>query len=81
MTELYMALPPEVYLANIAFNEDRTLNISGTADTMSRVFSLVTDMENNKFFSNVKVDSTRSRRVEGNEVADFGLTLTIEEVF
>ncbi|HNX91791.1 MAG TPA: PilN domain-containing protein, partial [Candidatus Omnitrophota bacterium] len=79
LTELFNALPPEVYLNSLGYRDDRTLSFAGTTDNMSRVFSLVTDLENNKYFSNVKVDSTRTRRVDDKEVADFGLTITVED--
>ncbi|MFH1768839.1 MAG: PilN domain-containing protein, partial [Candidatus Omnitrophota bacterium] len=61
--------------------QDDTIILTGTADTMSRVFSLVTALENNKIFKNVKVDFTKSRVVKKEEVADFGLTLVLETQF
>jgi Tfp pilus assembly protein PilN len=79
LTELYNALPPAIYLNSMNLKEDRTMSFTGTADTMSSVFSLVTSLENNPYFSGVKVESTRSRRVENKEVADFSLTLTLEK--
>jgi len=79
LTELFNALPGEVFLNSLNLKDDDTLTFTATTDNMSRVFSLVTDLENNDFFSNVKVDSTRSRRVDEKEVADFGLTLAIEK--
>ena len=78
VTELFNALPLEVYLNGVILRDDKTVSFTGTTDNMSRVFSLVTSLENNKLFSNVKVDSTRSRRVNEKEVSDFGLTLSIE---
>ncbi|MBF0253424.1 MAG: pilus assembly protein PilM [Candidatus Omnitrophica bacterium] len=79
LKELVDALPGEVYLNNVNYDGEQIMSFTATTDNMSRVFSLVTDLENNKYFSNVKVDSTRSRRVENKEVTDFGLTLSIEE--
>lgn len=79
LTELYNAIPNEVYLSSISFKDDATLTFTGTTDSMSRVFSLVTDLENNTLFKNVKVDFTKTRTVKGKEVADFGLTLSLEE--
>ncbi|MBF0216778.1 MAG: pilus assembly protein PilM [Candidatus Omnitrophica bacterium] len=77
LTELFNAIPKEVFMNNVSFGEDSTLVFSGTADSMSRVFTLVTDLENHPRFSNVKVDSTRTRRVEDKELADFNLTLSV----
>ncbi len=81
VTELFQAIPREIYLSSLSFKQDGSLTFTGTADSMSRVFSLVTDLENNTFFKNVKVDFTKSRIVSGKEVADFGLTLTIEGIW
>jgi Tfp pilus assembly protein PilN len=77
LTELFNAIPKEVFMNNISVGEDGALVFSGTADSMSRAFSLVTELENHPSFSNVKVDSTRTRRVEDKELADFNLTLSV----
>ncbi|MBF0493828.1 MAG: pilus assembly protein PilM [Candidatus Omnitrophica bacterium] len=79
LTELVKAIPPEVFFNSVSYKDDRTMVFTGTADSMSRVFSLVTDLENNSNFCNVKVESTKSRRAGESEVADFGLTLALEE--
>ncbi|MDD4957073.1 MAG: pilus assembly protein PilM [Candidatus Omnitrophica bacterium] len=79
LCELINSLPKEIFLNSIGFREDGTVIFTGTAESMSQVFSLVTELENNKHFSNVKVDFTKSRRQKEQEVADFGLTLTIEQ--
>lgn len=79
LSELFDSMPKEVYLSSFVFKKGDTLTFTGTADSMSRVFSLVTELENNSFFKNVKVDFTKSRRQEDKELADFGLTLLLEE--
>ena len=78
MSELFNSMPDEVYLSSIDFKNSDTFTFTGTADSMSRVFSLVTSLEGNQFFKNVKVDFTKSRRQKNQEVADFGLTLLLE---
>lgn len=78
MAVLFKAIPPEVFLTSIDFKEGDIFTFTGTADSMSRVFSLVTELENSVMFKDVKVDFTRSRSQRGSEVADFGLTLTFE---
>jgi len=78
MSELFNAMPDEVYLSSIDFKNSDTFIFTGTADSMSRVFSLVTELEGNQSFKNVKVDFTKSRRQKNQEVADFGLTLLLE---
>jgi len=81
LAELLSATPKEILLSSVSFQDDATLIFTGTANSMSQVFSFVTDLENNKYFKNVKVDFTKSRRVQNQEVADFGLTLSLEEVW
>lgn len=78
MALLFKAMPDEVFLTSIDFRDGDTFTFTGTADSMSRVFSLVTELENSKIFRDVQVDFTRSRSQRGIEVADFGLTLTFE---
>jgi hypothetical protein len=75
LSELYSSIPEEAYLSSIKYTGENTLSFTGTAGSMSRIFSLVTELENNAFFKDVKVDFTRSRRQAGQEVSDFGLTL------
>jgi Tfp pilus assembly PilM family ATPase len=75
LSELYSSMPEEVYLSSIKYMREGTLSFTGTANSMSRIFSLVTELENSVSFKDVKVDFTRSRRQAGQEVSDFGLTL------
>lgn len=81
LTEIFKAMPEQVYLNSISFKEGKIITLTGTADIMSRVFSLVTDLENEKLFKNVKVDFTKTRRFKNQEVSDFGLTFELERVF
>jgi Tfp pilus assembly PilM family ATPase/Tfp pilus assembly protein PilN len=80
LSELMSSMPEEVYLSSIKYANADTLTFTGTASSMSRVFSLVTELEGNQSFKNVKVDFTRTRKQAGEEVADFGLTLNIEGI-
>ena len=45
---------------------------------MSRIFSFVTEMEQQKFFEGVKTEYTESRKDKGEDVSDFGIVLNIE---
>jgi Tfp pilus assembly protein PilN len=78
MALLFRSMPSEVFLTSVDFREGNVFTFTGTADSMSMVFSLVTELENSASFKDVKVDFTRSRRQSGKEVADFGLTLKYE---
>ncbi|MDD5069613.1 MAG: pilus assembly protein PilM [Candidatus Omnitrophica bacterium] len=81
LNEFFIAIPKEVYLNQLSLNNENILTFTGTADNMSRVYSLVKDLEDNKSFKDVKVDFTKSRRVKDQEVADFGLTLGLEKEY
>ncbi len=76
---LINSVPEEVYFNSISFKQDGTTIFTATTDTMSRVFSLVTQLENSKTFKDVRVDFTNTKRVKGKEVAGFGLTLSLEQ--
>jgi len=78
LSELFNLMPNEVYLSSIDSRADGTLIFTGTADSMSRVFSLVTQLENSNVFKGVKVDFTKTRRQNDREVADFGFTMFVE---
>ncbi len=79
--ELYKIIPQEVYLVNISVDEDGAINIQGTADVMSRVFSLVTSLENSPLFMDVETGSTSSKKEGGKTVSafDIKMKLSIDE--
>jgi len=81
LTELLKFISKEIYLNSVRVQEDGTIVLTATANTMSRVFSFVTELENSEFFKNVKVDFTKTRRFKNKEVADFGLTFMWEKDF
>lgn len=76
--ELYRIIPEEIYLNNIVLNEDGTITMQGTSESMSRVFSLVTALEESKLFKGVKTNSTAAKKERGKDVAAFELTFRLE---
>ncbi|MDD5421841.1 MAG: pilus assembly protein PilM [Candidatus Omnitrophica bacterium] len=80
LTELFRLMPKESYLNRIELKPDKSITVTGTADSMPRVFSMVTDLENSESFKSVKVDFTKSRRINDQEVADFGFTFSVEGI-
>ena len=79
LTQLETALPREMYLNELSVDSDGKVALKGTSELMSRVFSFVTEFENNPVFKNVKNDYAKSRKVEGKDMTDFGLSANLEE--
>ncbi len=75
---LYGLLPDEIYLQSINFDENGTIEIAGISESMSRVFNLVTALEDSDLFKNVKTKSTSTKQERGKEVAAFEITLRLE---
>jgi|GEM_PF-4308133 len=78
LDELETLLPKEMYLSEIALTDDGKIQIKGTSELMSTVFSFVTEMENNPHFKTVTSDYTRSRKEGDKDVCDFGLSANWE---
>ncbi len=69
----------EVYLTQMAYDSEGKVTLTGTAASMSLVFSLVTDLEESNYFSSVKTNQTKSRREGGKDVADFEIAGVLAE--
>lgn len=80
LTQLEESLPREMYLNELSVDPEGKVAMKGTSELMSRVFSFVTEFENNPAFKNVKNDYAKSRKVEGRDMTDFGLSANLEEV-
>jgi len=80
LTELETMLPREMYLNEMNLDAEGKLMLKGTSELMSRVFSFVTEFENHPHFKNVKNDYAKSRKVDGKDMTDFGLSANLEEV-
>lgn len=79
LTQLETSLPKEMYLNELSVDAEGKVAMKGTSELMSRVFSFVTEFENNPAFKNVKNDYAKSRKVDGKDMTDFGLSANLEE--
>jgi len=79
LNELHGLIPPDVYLDNIRFSEEREFSIKGTSESMSTVFALVSSMNKSIYFQNVKTKYTTKRKDENKDVTDFQITCTLKE--
>lgn len=75
---LYQMVPEEMYLQNISLEENGTIIISGISESMSRVFNLVTALEDSDLFKNVKTKSTATKQERGKDVASFEIEFRLE---
>ncbi|MDD5670592.1 MAG: pilus assembly protein PilM [Candidatus Omnitrophica bacterium] len=71
----------DIYLTEFSYDAEGNLTISGTAESMSRVFAFVTQLEESNYFSSVKTKETKTRREGKNEVADFVIEGVLAEGF
>lgn len=78
LNELYRLIPDEIYLNAINLDEKGTLTIQGVSESMSRVFSLVSALEESDMFKGVKTTSTTAKKERGKDVAAFELTFKLE---
>ncbi len=79
MAGLYDALPPDVRLSSIRYEDGERFSIKGTSTTMSSVFTLITNLEKSKskLFTNVKTKYVTSRTEGGVDLADFEIVSDI----
>lgn len=71
----------EIYLKSFKYTDDGVMQFAGTAESMSRVFSFVTDLEKSNYFESVTTHQTKSRVQAGKDVADFELEIKMRDGF
>ncbi len=76
--ELYRIVPDEIYLNGIIVDESGKVTIQGTSESMSRVFSLVSALEESSLFKSVKTNSTAAKKERGKDLAAFELSFKLE---
>ena len=69
----------DIYLSRFSYDHDNVIQLAGTADSMSRVFAFVTELEESNYFKDVKTTQTKSRRESDREVADFEIDCMFAE--
>lgn len=71
LKETYRIIPQDMNLSMFSFGENKAAVLRGTSKTMSRVFEVVSMLENSKHFKNVKVAFANKRKIEAEELVDF----------
>ncbi len=75
--ELYSVIPDEMYLSSVSMDEAGNVAIQGISESMSRVFALVTALEESPLFENVKTKSTTAKKERGKDMAAFEIVFRI----
>ena len=75
--ELFRIIPQEIYLTNITNDDAGNLSIQGVSESMSKVFSFVTALEESPFFDGVKTKSTAAKKDHGKDVASFEIVMKL----
>ena len=75
--ELYRIIPEEMYLSNVSIDDAGNVTIQGVSESMSRVFSVVTALEESPLFENVKTKSTTAKKDRGKDVAVFEIVFKL----
>ena len=70
----------DIYLAQFTYDEEANITLSGTANSMSRVYAFVTKLEESLYFQNVEAAETKTRKQQGKEVADFVINCKFAEM-
>ncbi len=79
LSELYKSIPMEVELNDIRYDEQGKVNMRGTAETMSAVFSFVNALDKSKSFKDVKTKYTSKRKEGTKDVTDFEILSALEK--
>ena len=77
MRELYRIIPEEMYLSSVSMDDAGNVTVQGVSESMSRVFSVVTALEESPLFENVKTRSTTAKKERGKDVAAFEIVLKL----
>jgi len=82
LKELYGVTPADIRYNEIRFQGSGDFSLSGTARSMSRIFSFISALDKTKFFKNAKAKYTKTKEEEGGTVADFKINnASREKVF
>jgi Tfp pilus assembly protein PilN len=80
LDKIYKNIPEKMRISEIRFDHGKELlSIKGTADRMTTIYSFVDSMSNEDYFKDVKTKYTTKRKEEDKDVADFELTITLED--
>ncbi|HNX69513.1 MAG TPA: pilus assembly protein PilM [Candidatus Omnitrophota bacterium] len=71
----------DLYLSQVNYDSEGKVVIAGTAASMSRVFSFVTQLMESNHFKTVETKETKSRKEGKQDVADFVIECALPEGF
>ncbi len=77
--EIQSVILPEIHLFSVNFDGKGRLIIRGSSKTMSAVFRFVNDLEETKYFQNVKTEYATTRKVKDQEMTDFEIVCPLEQ--
>ncbi len=72
-------LGDSVYLSNFSYDDGKKITLTGTAESMSQVYTLVTRLQESNYFENVTTKETKTKSEGKIEVTDFVLEGTLAE--
>jgi len=79
LTEIYDALPLDINISYLKFDNKGSFSVEGTAETMDSVFSFVDSLGESAYFKKVETRYTRSRKKGEKDVSDFALICTLDD--
>ncbi|MFH1339458.1 MAG: pilus assembly protein PilM [Candidatus Omnitrophota bacterium] len=79
LAEFYSALPLDVKISYLKFDDEGTFSIEGTAESMATVFSFVDNLSKSRYFKKVETRYTRKRKEGEKDVADFSVTCALNK--
>jgi hypothetical protein len=71
----------DLYLSQVNYDSEGNVSVAGTAASMSRVFSFVTQLMQSNYFSKVETKETKSRKEGKQDVADFIIECVLAKGF
>lgn len=76
--ELYGAIPKDMYLTEIRYDEGKKFSVKGTAAARGSIFAFVGNLEDSLQFRNVEAKYVSGKTVDGKELSDFEIVAAFE---
>ncbi|MBL7155676.1 MAG: pilus assembly protein PilM [Candidatus Omnitrophica bacterium] len=74
LAHVYELTPEEIYFTTITVESKQKVILRGRAPAMSDVFKFLTQLENSRYFENVKTTYTTTKKEKDKECAEFEIT-------
>jgi|GEM_PF-1425312 len=78
LKEIYNTIPQDMNLYGFSVKDGNQVLLRGTSQAMSRVFDVVSILENSKHFKNIKVAFANKRKIENEELVDFQINCLLK---